>query len=127
MEKVNYKGRYTFNRSKVMKLANELNQLGGVYGDWSLCQKTAWRIHKMKVFETADGGCYLEYFKNDNSLRSAFSDKNKKESYVPKTLTGVPAKKDYTKAVKYFDVEKNSFRQFYADRLSKVLPLWAVK
>jgi hypothetical protein len=98
-------------RSKVASLANALHHQKGL--SLSAAWKKAWKVVKLKKQLNA-GLANFTYIKKDGTLRQATGTTNSEFfNYTRKTDRSYSAL-----YVRYFDTEKNNFRQFAAERIA---------
>ena len=101
----------SIDRSKVAQLANALHYQRGL--TLSAAWTKAWKVVKLKK-EMQTGEAVFIYQKKDGTIRSAIGTTNQQYfDYTRKTS------KTYSSLyIRYYDIDKQAFRQFAAERIA---------
>jgi len=107
------------NRSKVFKNAHRMMKLSNYNLDWGYCLKVAYKAEKQRMLlrqqiiqKLKSGQTSFEFIKTDGkTVRLAVGTLKFDQPYIRKG----PKRKTNVEVVKYFDVEKGSFRSFKLD------------
>lgn len=103
------------NRSEVLTLAHQIRRQNQ-FLTWGQCQSQAWQVVRLRAALRA-GATRFTFQKQDGEVREAFGTLNPalfqyehKGSERAESLT----------AIRYFDLDKNAWRSFRAERILKV-------
>ncbi len=103
------------NRSEVLALAWAIRRQNQ-FLTWGQCQAQAWKVVKLRAALRA-GKATFTFQKNDGEVRQAVGTLN--AEFFSYTNKGSD-RAELPTVIKYFDLEKNAFRSFRAERIVSV-------
>lgn len=103
------------NRSEVLSLAWAIRRQNQ-FLTWGQCQAQAWKVCKLRA-ELRAGAVRFTFQKTDGEVRQAYGTLNAELfAYTSKGSERVESPCQ----IRYFDLEKNAFRSFRAERILSV-------
>ena len=104
-----------FNRSEVLTLAHQIRRQNQ-FLSWGQCQAQAWQVVRLRAALRA-GAVHFVFQKQDGEVREAFGTLH--PDFFQYEYKGSDRAENPT-AIKYFDLDKNAWRSFRAERILKV-------
>lgn len=103
------------NRSEVLTLAHQIRRQNQ-FLTWGQCQAQAWKVARLRLALRA-GAARFTFQKQDGEMREAYGTLNP-DLFRYEHKGGDRA--ECPTAIKYFDLDKNAWRSFRAERIMQV-------
>ncbi|MEI6410270.1 MAG: SH3 beta-barrel fold-containing protein [Bacteroidota bacterium] len=103
------------NRSEVLKMAHAIRRQNQ-FLTWGQCQAQAWKVARLRA-ALRTGATRFTFQKQDGEVREAYGTLN--SELFQYDHKGSDRAESPT-AIKYFDLEKNAWRSFRAERILQV-------
>jgi len=104
-----------FNRSEILTLAHQIRRQNQ-FLSWGQCQAQAWQVARLRAALRA-GATRFTFQKENGEVRVAYGTLN--QQFFEYEYKGSDRAENPT-AIKYYDLDKNAWRSFRAERILKV-------